>query len=347
MKLAEYLDKDKLRKHVETGLVTERFHNNFPLAIYCYSRKTVTKQLWDDVTIKTRGLIVDTETDEIVSRPYEKFFAYDTIGVPETHPYVVSQIEKNFGPPLVTEKVNGCLGIFWKYGIHWGVASKGSFHSPHAEWATKWLEDHVEHNGKLVFPEGYTPVFEIICQEVQPHTIKYEKDALVLLDFVSIETGEELERGETIHYATSNALNFAASWGFSKPLNEALEDDFSEFEGYVLSYPIPGQKPFKLKIKFPTFLKNRKKFYEELKKKEEPKNETEYKQIFEHAGELVKEALVKFTTRKEVADFFNLPENRFYAPACFSLMDSDKPNHHKEIIWKLVEQRQYETIHTR
>ena len=76
MKLAEYLDKDKLRHHINTGLVMERFHDTLPLSIYCYGRKAVFDSVWDDVTTKTRGLIVGPE-GEIVARPFEKFFSVD------------------------------------------------------------------------------------------------------------------------------------------------------------------------------------------------------------------------------------------------------------------------------
>jgi tRNA splicing ligase len=335
MKLSEYIDKAQLRRYINLGLVTARRHNTLPLTIYCYGRKAVFDNVWDSVTRKTRGLIVD-DTDEIIARPYEKFFAYDTQGISETYPRSVENIDKEYGPPIITEKVNGCLGIFWKYGTHWGIASKGSFHSPHAEFSTKWMEDHIEQYGKLVFPEGYTPVFEIICQEIQPHVIKYDSDGLRLLNFIKIETGEELNRFYTNDFSIRNKLDvpFVTNLSF----NHALENDSEEMEGYVATWNIPGKVPLKIKIKFPTFLKNRKAFYEELKRKEYPKNEKRYKEILTKGQELVKEALVKCTTRKEFADFFNLPQNIFYAPVCFDLLDYDGDKEKQQkTIWRLVE----------
>ena len=330
MKLAEYLDKDKLRHHINTGLVMERFHDTLPLSIYCYGRKAVFDSVWDGVTTKTRGLIVGPE-GEIVARPFEKFFAYDTAGQTATHPEIVKHVDADFGPPVITEKVNGCLGTFWKYGIHWGIASKGSFHSPHAVFATKWMERHIESHGKLVFPEGYTPVFEIICQEVQPHVIKYEHDGLVLLNFINNETGEELDRSNTVLYAQKNTLQRTRWTALS--LDEALKEDNSSYEGYVATYNIPGQVPLKLKIKFPTFLKNRKLFYEELKRKESPRNDTKYAEIFVAASNLLRDSFVSCTRRGEFAEFF-LKNNPELAPACFAMMDE---RDHKSVIWKLVE----------
>ena len=330
MKLAEYLDKDKLRHHINTGLVMERFHDTLPLSIYCYGRKAVFDDVWDDVIVKTRGLIVGPE-GEIVARPFEKFFAYDTAGQTATHPEIVKHVDADFGPPVITEKVNGCLGTFWKYGIHWGVASKGSFHSPHATFATKWMERHIEQHGKLVFPEGYTPVFEIICQEVQPHVIKYEQDGLVLLSFVNKETGEELPFSDTTWYSHSNHL--LHPYWITLTLEEALRADVPKQEGYVATYNIPGQVPLKLKIKFPTFLKNRKLFYEELKRKESPRNDTKYAEIFVAASNLLRDSFVSCTRRGEFAEFF-LKNNPELAPVCFAMMDE---RDHKSVIWKLVE----------
>ena len=326
MKLSEYLDEAKLAEHVNRGLVTVRHHNTLPLSIYSYSRKAMYSNHWDDITTKTRGLIVDKEGN-IVARPYEKFFAVGQH--PSTDPLTIRDMDANFGPPVITEKINGCLGIFWKYGVHWGVATKGSFHSPHAEWATKWLEDHIEHNGRLIFPEGYTPVFEIICQDVQPHVIKYPKDRLVLLGFVNNQSGEELEYGwddGVAAYAYRNHL--FATPKVTIDVQDAMQSDSDKFEGYVATYNIPGQVPYKLKIKFPTFIKNRRKFYaDRLAGRELTEEELEElaqaKITQSKAKTIVTEALVKFTTRKEFAEYFNLPENKEYASECFRLLDYD------------------------
>ena len=333
MKLEEYLNIENLNKHVAQGFVTARRHNTLPLTIYSYSRKTVLKSHWNYITRRTRGLIV-ADDGEIIARPYEKFFSYNDPQAIETHPATVRDIDANFGPPVITEKINGCLGIFWKYGVHWGVATKGSFHSPHAEWATKWLEDHIEHNGKLVFPEGYTPVFEIICQDIQPHVIHYEHDGLVLLNFIKIETGEELSQYQTAMYASTNKL--AIPFVMDVPLDEALTLDKACYEGLVATYNAPGQPPYKLKIKFPTFLKNRKIFYEQQKllRAESPEQSGRYKEILDKAIGLVYKALVLYTLRSEIAEFFNTPENQYYAPVCFALLDSKD---YKPIIKSMLE----------
>jgi tRNA splicing ligase len=278
-------------------------------------------QHWDGVTQKTRGLIVDDVTDEIIARPYEKFFAYNTPGISKTYPRSVDNIEKEFGPPIITEKINGCLGTYWKYDGQWGIATKGSFNSEHAKWATEWMKRHEQRYGTFRYPDGYTPVFEIICQDIQPHVIKYDTDECVLLNFVNIETGEELARYNTTYYAVQNVISYTGSERLS--LQDALQADSDKFEGYVATYNRPGQVPFKLKIKFPSFLANRKAFYEEQKRQREAATEPKTDHIRDAAKAIVQEALVCCTTRKEFAEYFNKPNHKPYASLCFQMLDYD------------------------
>jgi hypothetical protein len=181
------------------------------------------------------------------------------------------------------------------------------------------MEDHIEHNGKLVFPEGYTPVFEIICQEIQPHVIKYPKDGLILLNFIKIDTGEELSPLETWQYAQKNTLDIASV--IDMKFLDAVKADSGLYEGYVATFIRYGQTPLKLKIKFPTFIANRRKFYAEQKLATLPVKKDGPPLI---AKEIVTQALTCCTTRKEFADYFNRPENKFVASECFKILDYDK-----------------------
>jgi len=335
MNIKDYLDTEKLEQHIDNGLVTVREHKTLPLKIYSYSRKTVYGNLWDEVTSCTRGLIVDKD-GEIVARPYEKFFSIDWPGI-ETHSTrSVQYTDSLFGPPVITEKVNGHLGILWKYGMHWGVASKGSFHSAHAEFATKWLEDHYEHQYG-VFPSGFTPIFEIICQDIQPHTIKYGKDELVLLSMIRIDTGEELGYDALDEYAVKNRLKVVKQYDIS--LNQALEMDSHGMEGLVATYNISNQPPLKLKIKFPTFIANRKIFYENLKAQKETvekENKSDlYKEIHNIASKIILDAFVHCTERHEFIAFFNKPENKEYRAICIAILDYDSVKSEK-LIWRYI-----------
>jgi RNA ligase len=334
MLLKDYLDVQKLTNHIQNGLVHANKHSTLPLVSYNYTRRTMYDSLWDSITMRTRGLIVNLETEEIVARPFEKFFDYASH--PSTNPLTVRGYLATWGEPLITEKINGSLGIFWRHGIHWGIATKGSFKSDHAVWATKWLEDHIEHHGKLLFPEGYTPVFEIICQGVQEHPIKYSEDKLVLLSFVNIETGQELNRELSELYALKNRIDITKKYNIT--LDKALNINSDEFEGFVATFC--STPPLKIKIKFPKYLEKRKIFYAEQEKLKQEAlvaaREPEYESVRAKAADIVLEAYRTCTTKKEFAEYFNKEENKYYAPVCFAMLDDSRKNAYQEVIRKMI-----------
>jgi hypothetical protein len=333
MLLSEYLDTDKLGQHINSGLVHASTHpdKNIPLAIYTYTRKAFYTGVWDDVIRKCRGLIVDTETDFVVSRPFPKFFGINDEAHPETLECNLPMQE-----PEISEKINGNLGIFWKYGIHWGIASKSSFTSDHAKWATEWMEDHVEHDGKFIYPLGYTPLFEMVCQDIQLHAVKYDRNELVLISLIKNETGEEASPITNAFYASNNGLNSPEI--HYKKLADVINEDREGHEGYVLTYRHYKNPPLKIKIKHPWFLQARQEFYAAQKDvthlaSEEFKG-TLYKEILSKSRQIVLDALACCSTRKEYAEWFNKDENKLYATICFAMLDED--GSHKEAINKLI-----------
>lgn len=355
MQLKDYLDVDKLERYVEEGIVEKRHHGILPLTLYCYSRRATYEDIWDDITTKTRGLIVDAQ-GTIVARPFEKFFNVETVSRPETW---VSNLPID-AKPETFEKLDGSLGIVWQYGSFSGVASKGSFNSEHAFWATGWYQSHCEN---AQWPEGFTPVAEMICQGVQRHVVSYDiPDQLILLALINNETGEEADYNTVYHYAYLNGMKTAEI--FNKTLGDVLNEDRHNKEGYVLSYRRPGQAPLKIKVKHETFLKLQKIVHAAT-----PKSILEaltegnaeliqtwidsaspdlssfvskwsttlinaYGRVSLAAKNLVVNARLRDYTKKEAAEFFLLRENKTLAPICFAMWDGKDT---KPVIWKLVE----------
>lgn len=353
MHISKYLDVNKLVEHIANGKVTEKKHPNLPLSILTYSREAVWEDLWDDVTTKCRGLIVSDEGD-IIARPFEKFFNFSTTYRPETW---LSNLPKS--PPIVAEKLDGSLGIFYNYQGKVGVASKGSFISDHALWATGWYNKNIKNPR---WPGGYTPVFEMICQSVQHHVVHYEgEDRLVLLALVDNETGEELPYDDLFYWSEVNGISVAGL--YYKNLGTVLDEDRPNTEGYVLSWPRNGQTPLKVKVKHETFLKLQKLVHAATPKailealaegnldlvytwenQSSPElaafvhtYSTEFMgsfgNIMVNASNLVNNARLRFTDRKDVAEFFNTKENQFYSAICFAMYDGKD---YKPAIWKRV-----------
>ena len=268
LKLTEYIKNENLLvDHLATGVVEVRHHNTLPLSIYCYGKRATFETLWDEVTCKTRGLIVRDETLDIIARPFEKFFNVDTSFRPET---AFSELAKEPFVPHIQDKLDGSMGTYWSYEGRYGIATKGSFHSEQAEWATAWIHNHYEnektgkHTQYWVHP--WTPVFEIITQKVQHHVVHYgphEDNKLVLIGMCNRQSGEELLGSVLAHQGQINGIEVAqtasAVWTGSdanlRTLIALQQYTRPNREGFVMSFARSGKPPLKVKIKHDDFLR--------------------------------------------------------------------------------------------
>src|SRR5229473_7790653 len=173
MYLNQLLDVSLLKQHIENGYVDEVSHDQFPLILYTYGRKTVADNLWDDVTTKTRGLIVNKDTGEIIARPFFKFFNYGEWEQCGDYP--------GREPDILYEKMDGFLCTLDKWEGKEYIASKGSFDSPHAKWATATYTTLRGGDGRFMWPEGYTPIFEGITKNLRIVVDYGAREELVLI----------------------------------------------------------------------------------------------------------------------------------------------------------------------
>ena len=242
MKLFDYVDREKLMKQIADGMVKENAHPSLPLRILNYTAKAqFTPELWNEVTDKCRGLIFDSQSGDIVARPFSKFWNYSDPRHPETMPGTFPSTV-----PSITRKFDGSLGILYSWYGKWAVATRGSFTSDQSQWATKWLNDLAF----FVWPEGYTPLVEIIFPENQI-VVKYDWSGLVLLASVRIATGEEAPMSALRRWALENNMRCVDE--FNKPLDQCVSEDVENEEGYVVSWYRPGTWPLRVKVKMETY----------------------------------------------------------------------------------------------
>lgn len=242
-------------RYLETGLVQVHHHHEFPLSIYNYGRKAVHENIWDNVTSRCRGIIVNRETGDIVARPFEKFHNYGSENVPQ------GQFTSE---PTVWEKVDGfmCTAYSWE-GKNY-IASKGSFHSIHAKWAT------AEFNRKIVeggyspeggpMLEGWTFVFEGLHKDLRIVVDYGDTNQLVLLACINNETGEE-KNPQWLH-TMAGYLKMRAPRRARMTLAEAHDETGRTDgpsgvgeEGFVATWYRQGMTPFRLKLKFVEYLR--------------------------------------------------------------------------------------------
>lgn len=177
--LSDILSISKLDDDINDGYIRTQVHPEFPYTILNYTEKAQYDNHWTEATLACRGLIVNHETDEIVARPFPKFFNYSQLTnppAPET--------------PLfsVTDKMDGSLGIIYLGPDNSvNVATRGSFTSDQALWATKWIQAHPE-----VYPDPYkatTVLAEIVYPQNRIVLDYGNREGLVLLGAVSILDG--------------------------------------------------------------------------------------------------------------------------------------------------------------
>ena len=196
----------KLNKYHNDGLLYKQTHPTLPLTIWNYTPAVQYGEKWDEVTLACRGLVTDNEGN-IVARPFKKFF----------------NIEENKHTPTqdfeVFEKMDGSLGIIFKYEGEVIYATRGSFTSDQAKWMENYCK---EYNFNDILVDGHTYLFEIIYPENRI-VVDYEgQERLVLLGIIKTETGEEIPYDDIV----------VAPWDIVEKYDGIR--DYSELKGKVL-----------------------------------------------------------------------------------------------------------------
>lgn len=169
----------------DLGYVRVQYHPTEPLAIANYGPKAQYERVWNDVTKQCRGLIWHVETHEVVARPFPKFFNLGEHSDAELPPE----------PFKVYDKMDGSLGILYRAGDEWAIATRGSFASDQAKWATAWLRNlsmpPAQPSPNYWEPRReWTYLFEIIYPANRIVVDYHGSEALVLLDVIDNENGE-------------------------------------------------------------------------------------------------------------------------------------------------------------
>jgi RNA ligase len=172
------------------GNITLRAHeDDGDYLIANYTPKAAYEGAWNPVTRAARGLIFHAITEEVLARPFAKFFNYGQAESPAV--------------PLSTElfyvgnKFDGSLGIIYEAPNDEGlaVATRGSFHSEQARHATERLHRHLDEETYMydgfydMIAQGITPLVEIIYPENRIVLDYGGLDDLIFLGGINIETG--------------------------------------------------------------------------------------------------------------------------------------------------------------
>lgn len=326
------IDINKLNELVNQKYVSVQKHPEADLYIYNYTQNAQYEAFWNNITLMCRGLILDREGN-VVARPFSKFFNLEEHKSEEIP-------NENYE---VFEKMDGSLGImYWENDLPY-IASRGSFTSEQAKWATNFLQKNFSQIFEKI-DRTKTFLFEIIYSDNRIVVDYNDKEDLVLLAVLDTKTGKDEE------LPTHLGFNVVKKYDGINDFEKLKQYNADNFEGFVLKF----KSGFRLKIKLEEYVRLHKiitnlstidiweslssgesfdhfleivpdEFFDWLKaKKKELENayteiETECKRSFK-----------AFEDRKEAAEYF---KTKKYSVILFKMRDGKKYDH---IIWKLI-----------
>lgn len=186
--LFDVVDKTDYDAAVAARYIKTQTHPTLPYIIHNYTDAATWDQAWTPAVMACRGLITHTITDVVVARSYDKFFNADQPQAPVFTPDE---------PVIVMDKTDGSLGVLVPTPEDGHIiATRGSFTSDQAVWATHHYNTHYAH--QFTPNPDWTYLYEIVYA-ANRIVLTYDFDDLVLLGARDITTGQTvpLEQART------------------------------------------------------------------------------------------------------------------------------------------------------
>lgn len=262
-KNTEFLDYLRDHEHINERVLLGN------ISSFNFSRELFQSKNWNHETIKARGLFLNTSTNEIVTRSYDKFFNINEM--PESS---LKTIESTWQFPVtVWRKENGFLGLigYDSSTDNLVFSSKSSTESEHRYWferiITKTLD--TEKLAKLkshLRDNNVSMIFECIDPQNDPHIIDEDKKRVILLDIVKREQEfDRLQLDKQLEISKDLGLDYKVKSELLNSYSEFLdwhnlvsEIDYNEngkyYEGYVLE-DVKGRMT-KIKCEYYNFWKS-------------------------------------------------------------------------------------------
>ncbi len=196
------------------------------LRIYSYVNWCKT---WNDITLNSRGIIYNRKTGEIISRPFPKFFNMDQR---------IETQERNLpwkNGFRIFKKYDGWLGILYRDGGQHRIATRGSFKSTGALWATEYLKKY----DLTELPDEVTLLFELICPGTHIVVDYGDREDLILLAAYNRHTGEEYDWEQVEKWSKKFGFTITESYdqnwlGYCRGQIKTVAGN--ELEGFVIKF---------------------------------------------------------------------------------------------------------------
>lgn len=256
------------------------------ISSFHYRPEVMFKKKWSKQTTTTRGLFINTLSNEIVARAYDKFF-----NINENRQTDYASLERNLAFPVTAwVKENGYLGLVG-YDSTAGdlvFASKTTTEGEFATWfrelfEARFLQTTSKRQQLIDYLESRntTLVCEVLLPDRDPHIIQYPRDEIVGLELIKRQKDyETLPQTELAYLAgalgmrTKKQATTLADWSAFVAWYSGVQgidylQDGHAIEGFV----IEDSKGWNVKIKldYYTFWKQLRSALDALKKGKEPK----------------------------------------------------------------------------
>lgn len=158
------------------------------ISSFNFTQEAFKKRIWDDQTIKARGLFINNETGKIIARSYNKFFRLD-----EMEFTTLESLKGNLCFPIdAYQKENGFLGLVTVHNDELLLTTKSLLDGEYVDIFKriffKKIPVDVQNRIKEKF-KGKTLIFEVIDPINDPHIVEYLNEDIILLDIIDNETG--------------------------------------------------------------------------------------------------------------------------------------------------------------
>lgn len=247
---------DIVLKMRQNKFIQEKQYGN--ISSFNFTREAFYGDVWNDQTVKARGLYIDTDRMKIAARSYNKFFSVNQR--PECR-FEALQHTLQF-PVTCYVKENGFLGLV-SYNPDTDdlfITTKSSPEGPYAEWLKDMVYRKVQNTDlmkQICKEQDVTFVFECVDMKNDPHIIKYQDDELFLLaivknsmDFIQYEYDDLVNTANEIGVKCKTKATELGTWAeFVDWYNEVLDPDY-EFNGRIIEgFVIEDSAGYMTKVK--------------------------------------------------------------------------------------------------
>jgi predicted kinase len=226
-----------------------------------FTKDAFYKKIWDDQTMKARGLFLNTENGEVIIKSYLKFF-----NINERENTKLDNLKNVFQFPVTAwVKYNGFLGLvgYDSSRDELLVSSKSNPHSEFAGYFKDIFNNTLTEKQQIEIKEYLkeqksTLIFESIDPTNDPHMIKYNFPHLVLLEIMENNIDEPKKKSYEELQLFSNKYNLPLKVK-AKVLNDWREfyqwheevnvDDYKYKNEYIEGFVLEDNVGFMTKIK--------------------------------------------------------------------------------------------------